>query len=68
MFYTTWHKQQQLLGNYSTDLRKGDLQTAITILKHTVCSYDTDETSPLQQCLLNGRVNSLMNVLADEYS
>ena len=42
MFYTTWHKQQQLLGNYSTNLRNGDLQNAITILKHTASSYNTN--------------------------
>ena len=36
------HKQQQLLDNYSTDLCNRDLQTTITLFKHTASSHKAD--------------------------
>ena len=57
------HKQKQLLGNCSTDQCNRDLQTTITLFKHTASSHKTDWTSFSQQYSNTG---DLENIVLEE--
>ena len=66
------HKQEQLLGNYATDLCNEDLHTTITLFTHTAISHKPHWTSltqpPVFPYLLYGSVNSLIKFPEGECS